>query len=181
MKLWTLACIGCALVACGDSGAVDGSGGGSSVPDGVCTFKVGGDTNDIVKERGEFYFDGSTLRGNCIHDIDNGIEIVADVEVKAYAGPGQSVTLDASEAWGTFGFDGNDGFRYSIIFDPPAGRPAASCTVTVVEGPAEAAASARVSVTFDCPNIYGLDVTGTSVDTHEVQVTEGSWEATTFQ
>ena len=150
---------------------------GAEAPDGVCTFKVGGDTNDIVKERGEFYFDGSTLHGNCIHDTANGIEIVGNLEVKAYAGPGQSVTLDASEAWGTLDFHGNDGFRYAIIFDPPAGRPAAMR----VGSPAEATANERISVTFDCPNIYGLDNTGTSLDTHEVQVTEGSWEATTFQ
>ncbi|HTJ84606.1 MAG TPA: hypothetical protein VL400_22960 [Polyangiaceae bacterium] len=182
MKLRMWASIACLLAGCGDSGLDDGSGGGGTQPaEGVCQFTIGGDTNDIVKERGEFYFDGSTLKGNCMRDFTNGTEIVADLELKAYQGPGQSVTIDESEAWGSVGFDGNDGFRYSIIFDPPAGRPPAKCTVTVDEGPTEAKANERISVTFDCPNIYGLDYSGTSTDTHEVAVTEGHWEATTFQ
>jgi hypothetical protein len=135
----------------------------------------------LAKERGAFHFSGSTLVGNCFRSSDNGSALVAGIQLKAYAGPGQTVTIDESEAWGTVDFDGNDGWRYAILFDPPNGRPPAECTVTVIEGPTEAAPNQRVKVSFECAHIYGLDASGISTETREVQVTEGNWEATTSE
>jgi len=173
--------LGLLTLSCGDS-ASDGAGGGATGPDdGVCRFRVSGNTNDLVEERAELYFDGSTLRGTCLRDFDNGVEIVASFELKAYAGPGQSVTIDESEAWGSFGFDGNDEYRYSIIFGPTTNGLPAECTITVDEGPTSAAPNERIALSFSCARIYGYHATSSTAPTHLVSVSEGTWEATTFQ
>lgn len=166
--------VGCSTSSPGET-AGPGGGAGPTVEPGTCRYRVSGATNDLVDVEGQFDFEGSTLIGRCFTSSAAGYQTHGEIQLKAYDGPGQTATLDAGEAWGKFGFVGNDGFTYSSVFDAPRGQAPGACTVTVVSGPESPQVGPRLHLTLACGTLYGYG--DTTADVHRVSISEGDWEA----
>ncbi len=169
--------------ACATGTSADGTSGGKSNPadafPATCDYRVGGATNDIVRDSLSFTFDGSTLHGTCSRyystNGSSGVKTLATLELKAYEG-GKTYHVYQDATAGRFGFYGNDGFSYSTIFAGPSVVDAPQCNIQVLDGPDTAQAGSFVKLSLDCPRIYGYGAS--TADLRGAIVSDGLWQAT---